>query len=188
MEQRARAEIVALLPRLRRFTRGLTGGAEAGDELLQATCERALTNLHQWQPGSRLDSWLFRIARNLFLNEIRANKVRRGYLRDAVEMMPGAEQGQRVAEERIAVTRLRGFLARLPEEQRSVLLLVCVEGQSYAEAANTLELPIGTVTSRLARARLTLKDWMEAGSGKSRPSPVRSEGAAPGPDSMKGEG
>ena len=181
MKASVRTQIVALLPRLRRFTRGLTGSAEAGDDLLQATCERALANLHLWQDETRLDSWLFRIARNLFLNEIRARKVRQSYLRDAAEMLPTAAAGQRLAEEKIEVSRLRLLLQRLPEEQRSVLLLVCVEGQSYAEAASALELPIGTVTSRLARARLSLKEWMERGDleretpGAERP-PLRREG------------
>ena len=170
MEQRARREVVSLLPRLRRFTRGLAGGAEAGDELLQATCERALANLHLWTENSRLDSWLFRIARNLFLNEIRAGKVRQAYLRDAADLLPRAEPGERIAESQIEMARLRALLQRLPEEQRSVLLLVCVEGQSYAQAAQTLELPIGTVTSRLARARLSLKDWMGRDDGEEVPS------------------
>jgi len=175
MEQQARTEIVSLLPRLRRFTRGLAGGAEAGDELLQATCERALSNLHLWTQDSRMDSWLFRIARNLFLNEIRAGKVRQAYLRDAADLLPRAEAGDRVAEGRIEMARLRALLQRLPEEQRSVLLLVCVEGQTYAQAAETLELPIGTVTSRLARARLNLKEWMDRDDGGAKASLSRED-------------
>lgn len=159
-EAETRRQLVVLLPRLRRFARGLTGSAPAGDDLLQATCERALANLGQWTPGSRLDSWLFRIARNLYLNELRAGRVRQSYVVEAQQISPGSLCGERRAETGLRLARLRLLLARLPEEQRSAILLIAVEGMSYAEAAEALTLPVGTVTSRLARARQTLRDWM----------------------------
>jgi RNA polymerase sigma-70 factor (ECF subfamily) len=159
MEAKIRREMVELLPRLRRFARGLAGSADAGDELLQATCERALSNLEKWRPDTRLDSWMYRIARNLYLNELRSRKVRQQHLRLAAEQEPLSHDGARSAEARMELAATGDFLKGLPEEQRSVLLLVCVEGLSYEETSAVLEAPVGTVTSRLSRARQALRDW-----------------------------
>lgn len=163
MDETIRREMIAFLPRLRRFAYGLTGSADAADDLLQATCERAIRHIDKWQPGTRLDSWMYRIARNLYLNEVRSRKMR-GEVQDPPQ--PAAEgsfDGARALESRLAYQRVCGLLGRLPEEQRSVLLLVTVEGLSYREVADLLNLPIGTVTSRLARARIALKDFLESG-------------------------
>ena len=152
-----------LLPRLRRFAIGLTGSRDAGDELLQAACERALSRRHQWTPGTRLDSWMYRIIQNLWISELR----RRGSQGETVEAeilesVPAAD-GRRDTEMQLTLDEAFRALARLPEDQRVILLLVCVEGYSYKEAAAALELPIGTVMSRLARARLKLVDLIDAG-------------------------
>lgn len=153
--------MLALLPRLRRFAYGLTGSVEEGDDLVQATCERAIRHIDTWQAGTRLDSWMYRIARNQYLNRIRAAKVRGPHLEVADIDRHLHSDGAGAMEAQLTLAAVRGLAARLPEEQRSILMLVCVEGLSYREVADVLDLPIGTVTSRLARARMTLKDALE---------------------------
>jgi RNA polymerase sigma-70 factor (ECF subfamily) len=152
--------MLAFLPRLRRFAYGLTGSVDDGDDLLQATCERAIRHIDQWQPGTRLDSWMYRIARNLHLNNLRAKGVRHQHLASIDPIEHGTLDGVRAAEAQMTYQAVRGFVDRLPEEQRTILLLVTVEGLSYREVSDMLELPIGTVTSRLARARLALKSFV----------------------------
>lgn len=169
LDETIRREMLAFLPRLRRFTYGLTGSAHEGDDLLQATCERAIRHIDKWQPGTRLDSWMYRIARNLFLNDVRAKGVRREHLSSVDPSDAGAVDGVRVAEAQLTYQAVRGLVARLPEEQRAILLLVTVEGLSYREVADMLELPMGTVTSRLARARLALKSMLDG--DEAAPSP-----------------
>ncbi len=175
MNEQTRRELIAFLPRLRRFTHGLTGKPDAGDDLLQATCERAIRHIDKWEAGTRLDSWMFRIARNLHLNMIRSEKIRGDHLApvDVELQADGATDGPAVVESRLTYEAVRRFVARLPEEQRSVLLLICVEGFSYKEVADMLELPMGTVTSRLARARLTLRSLVYGQEGAPGPAQAR---------------
>ena len=159
-----RAQLVELLPRLRRFARGLAGVADQADDLVQAACERALTRSEQWMPGTRLDSWMFRIVQTIWLDERRSVKVRQG--EGHVDAAEAAEpelsvDGVRRIESHLTYDTVRRAMARLPEEQRTVMMLVCVEGQSYKEAAETLAVPIGTVMSRLARARAALTRQIE---------------------------
>jgi RNA polymerase sigma-70 factor, ECF subfamily len=151
-----RERMVAVLPRLRRFAYALTGSAEQGDDLVQDACLRALSRIDQWQPGTRLDSWMYRIAQNIWLDRVRANKVR-GEVVDveAAEGIVGSD-GRDVAESELTLETVAAALARLPAEQRAVIALVCVEGASYKEAAEITGVPIGTVMSRLARARRAL--------------------------------
>jgi RNA polymerase sigma-70 factor, ECF subfamily len=151
-----RERMVAVLPRLRRFAYALTGSAEQGDDLVQDACLRALSRIDQWQPGTRLDSWMYRIAQNIWLDRVRANKVR-GEVVDveAAEGIVGSD-GRDVAESELTLQTVAAALARLPAEQRAVIALVCVEGASYKEAAEITGVPIGTVMSRLARARRAL--------------------------------
>ena len=156
MDQTVRQELLAMLPRLRRFAYGLTGSADSGDDLVQSACERALTRLHQWQPGTRLDSWMFRIMKNLWLDDTRA-----GWRREVVtssEVLEAVRGGDAEAESavRLELGAVLDHISRLPDAQRTVLLLVSVEGLSYKEAAAILEVPIGTVMSRLFRARQRL--------------------------------
>jgi RNA polymerase sigma-70 factor (ECF subfamily) len=151
-----RERMVAVLPRLRRFAYALTGSAEQGDDLVQDACLRALSRIDQWQPGTRLDSWMYRIAQNIWLDRVRANKVRGEVVDvDAAEAIAGSD-GRVVTESGLTLRVVAAALARLPAEQRAVVALVCVEGASYKEAAEITGVPIGTVMSRLARARRAL--------------------------------
>lgn len=149
-------ELVELLPRLRRFARGLARHASDADDLCQAAIERALKSRDQWQQGTRLDSWMYRITRNLWIDERRAAS-RRG-VHSPIDEAVTQVAGPGVAEVEAGALRrdVDGAMARLPDEQREVVMLVLVEGYAYREAADILELPIGTVTSRLARGRETL--------------------------------
>lgn len=166
MDEQLRGEMLAFLPRLRRFTHGLAGSADGGDDLLQATCERAIRHIDQFRRGTRLDSWMFRIARNLYLNQVRDRGVRREQpYEDEWGETGHHTDGERIMESRLTYGAVRQCVARLPEEQRSVLLLVTVEGMSYQEVAACLELPMGTIASRLARARLALRAMLEGGQG-----------------------
>src|SRR6185436_20868209 len=105
--------MLALLPRLRRFACGLTASADEGDELMQATVERAIRHIEKWQPGTRLDSWMFQIARNLNLNNIRARKVRGSHLQPVDLDGIHGEDGRRVVESRLTFESVRRFLGRL---------------------------------------------------------------------------
>jgi RNA polymerase sigma-70 factor (ECF subfamily) len=151
-----RDRMVAVLPRLRRFAYALTGSAEQGDDLVQDACLRALSRVDLWQPGTRLDSWMYRIAQNIWLDRLRANKVRGEVVGiDIMETMPGSD-GRAVAESELTLQAVAAAMAQLPAEQRAMVALVCIEGASYKEAAEISGVPLGTVMSRLARARRTL--------------------------------
>jgi RNA polymerase sigma-70 factor (ECF subfamily) len=165
------AQLLPLLPRLRRFARGLAGSDEEGDELLQDACARAISRAHQWLPGTRLDSWMYRTIQTIWLDRLRVDKVRG---RNAGALDPDKLIGgdlQRECEARLLLDEVRRAIGRLPPEQRAVLLLVCVEGLSYREAADTLDLPIGTVMSRLCRARLALAHMLDSAQGSAVDSP-----------------
>lgn len=151
-----RGEIVALVPRLRRFCLALTRSVDAGDDLAQSAIERALSRIDQWQPGTRLDSWMFRIAQNIFIDEMRSAK-RRGTQVDvaALDAVAG-DDGRRVTEARSDIARARQAIAALPDDQRVLVALVIIDGQSYKDTAAILDIPIGTVMSRIARARQSI--------------------------------
>ena len=149
---RNRAEMLTLLPRLRRFAVALTGRGTDADDLVQDTIERALRNLDQFTPGTRMDSWMFRIAQNLWIDNLRSRKAR-GQAVELENAESVSVDGQRAAEARLMMSDTVRALAELPEEQRLVVALVLVDGLSYREAATVLQVPIGTVTSRLARGR-----------------------------------
>lgn len=157
LSQQVKAEMVSLLPRLRRFAYGLTGSLEEGDDLTQAACEKALRSLAQFTPGTRLDSWMYRIAQNLWIDRRRSQQVLREQSMDPADLETMATaDAAREMERRLDLADVRREVALLPEDQRAVLLLVSVEGFGYRQAAEILEIPIGTVMSRLARARLAL--------------------------------
>ena len=143
--------MLALLPRLRRFAAGLARNPADADDLCQMTIERALRSRGQWLPGSRLDSWMYRIMRNLWIDEARA-RMRRGktFVDEEQGLAIGASGAQEAAVELSDVDRA---LARLPDEQREAVLLVMVEGYSYKEAAEIVGCPVGTLNSRLVRGR-----------------------------------
>jgi RNA polymerase sigma-70 factor (ECF subfamily) len=147
-----RSDIVALLPRLRRFALSLTGNRADADDLVQDTVVRALRHLRQWQPGTRLDSWMFRIAQNLFIDERRSAKRKRNAFAEVAHSAI-ATDGARDAEALMTWKDTCAALLTLPEEQRSAVALVLIDGMSYRDAADVLGVPIGTLTSRLARGR-----------------------------------
>jgi RNA polymerase sigma-70 factor (ECF subfamily) len=156
-----RQRIVELLPRLRRFAYVLTGDSDKGDDLVQETCARALSRLDQWQPGTRLDSWMFRIAQTQWFDRLRAQKVRGETLDlDAAGEMAG-EDGRKVTETRLTLAKVQEGIQLLPPEQKVLIALVIIDGRSYKEVADILGIPIGTVMSRLARARLNLFHYVE---------------------------
>lgn len=149
-------ELVALLPRLRRFALSLCGNATLADDLVQFACERALKARDSYEADTRLDAWVFRILRNAWIDGLRK---RRGEgveqpVDEAIHL--AGEDGIRVAHASIAANAVIEAMAGLPDEQRRVLTLVCVEELSYREAAEALGVPIGTVMSRLSRARKAL--------------------------------
>jgi len=151
-----RHQIVQLLPRLRRYAIALAGSAADGDDLVQDTVERALKNLHAWEPGTRLDSWMFRIAKNRFIDKRRAAKRHPVSGSDVLDVTDVAHDGERAMEARLSLRSVSQALQRLPEEQRHAVALVLVDGLSYRDAADLLQIPIGTLTSRISRARESL--------------------------------
>jgi len=144
----------SVLPRLRRFAHGLTRDSADAEDLTQRTAERALRARGQWQAGTNFDAWAYRIMRNLWIDTVRSRKRRD-------KVMAPAEEGRDVgvaaeAEGKAELHFLMRALERLPDEQREAVALVMIEGLSYAEAAEVLEIPAGTLTSRLVRGRQAL--------------------------------
>ena len=143
--------MLALLPRLRRFAAGLARDPADGDDLCQATVVRALDRREQWQPGTRLDSWMMTMMRNIWIDEQRARTRRRAtFVAEEAGLGVGAGGGQEEAVELGVIDRA---LRTLPDEQREAVLLVLVEGYSYKEAAAIVGCPVGTLNSRLVRGR-----------------------------------
>jgi RNA polymerase sigma-70 factor (ECF subfamily) len=150
------SRMIALLPRLRRFALALTGDRDKADDLVQDTCERALAHLDQWKPGTSLDSWMYRIAQNIWVDHHRGRRVQGDQRQlDEAENVPGVD-GRDVTESRLTLAAVNDGISRLPPDQQVLIAMVCVEGISYKEAAAILGIPIGTVMSRLSRARQTL--------------------------------
>ena len=151
-------ELTGLLPRLRRFAHGLSRNSADADDLTQMTIERALRSKAQWQPGSRLDSWLYTIMRNLWIDTVRS-RGRKDKLEappDEAEML--GHDPRAGIEASIDLQRVMIAMDQLPGEQREVIALILIEGFGYREAAELLDLPIGTVSSRLVRGRTALLD------------------------------
>jgi RNA polymerase sigma-70 factor (ECF subfamily) len=149
-------QLAALLPLLRRFAHALSRDPADADDLTQATVERALRSRAQWQPGTRLDSWCYRIMRNLWIDTARSRS--RKTAREAPE-----EEGTNVGEDprdamnaAVDLKRVMAAMGQLPDEQREVLALILIEGFGYREVSEMLGLPIGTVSSRLVRGRTAL--------------------------------
>jgi RNA polymerase sigma-70 factor (ECF subfamily) len=149
-----RNEIAALLPRLRRFARVLAHSREDADDLVQAAVEKALVRTDQWAPGTRLDSWMFRIMQTTWIDEVRARQRRSETF---VPEDEAANDGVASTDAHIDRIAVRKAVSHLSEDHRAVVGLVLVEGLSYQEAADVLAIPVGTLTSRLARARETLQ-------------------------------
>jgi RNA polymerase sigma-70 factor (ECF subfamily) len=152
------------IPRLRRYARALTRDINAADDLVQDCLARALSKVHLWQSGTDLRAWLFTILHNQYVNHVR-RAVREGAavgLSDSEPLLTSPpNQGKR-----LELRDLERAIARLPEEQRAVLLLVGLEGMRYEEVATVLDVPVGTIRSRLSRGRETLRQCMGISPGR----------------------
>jgi RNA polymerase sigma-70 factor, ECF subfamily len=150
-----RSELIAMLPRLHRFARSLCRSATMAEDLVQTTCVKALASADSWAQGTRFDAWAYQIMRNHWIDTVRKTKGE-----GPTESLEAGQQIAGSGEQQILAHVELGFLQRaiddLPVEQREVLLLVCVDDLSYADAAAVTGVPVGTVMSRLARARRQL--------------------------------
>jgi len=147
--------IMAHVPQLRRYARALTRHEIEADDLVQDTLERALRKFSLWKRGTNLRAWLFSVMHNLYVNQIRA-KQETALLDDDLDIPVGGRQ-----EEGLKIRDLSTSLLALPLEQREVLLLVGLEDFSYEEVAQTLDIPLGTVMSRLSRGRERLRGLLD---------------------------
>lgn len=159
-----RAQIVEQLPGLRRYARALTGNAWAADDLVQDTLERACRKWLLWRSGSDLRAWLFTLMHNLYLNQRRATVLVQALDAEALAAVADRHDGSRET-----ALDLDRCLQRLPPEQRAVLLLVTLEDMAYADVARVLDVPVGTVMSRLSRARARMRELMEAAPTTTQP-------------------
>lgn len=144
--------IVELIPRLRRYARALAGERSAADDLVQDTLERAWSKFHLYRRGTDLRAWLFTVMHNVYVNQLRSAKTGAALDEDMLELARPARDT-----DGLVLRDLDAAIRRLPPEQREVLLLVALEDMSYDGAAQALGIPIGTVMSRLARAREKLR-------------------------------
>ncbi|MFV0472869.1 MAG: RNA polymerase sigma factor [Pikeienuella sp.] len=156
MEDEFEAELIASLPRLRRYALSLCRRADVADDLVQGAAERAIAARAGFDPGTSLQAWLFRILRNLWIDQTRRARTRGEELDVTETPEAAAHDGERTVEAVIALRETEAALNSLPAEQREVMRLVCLEELSYAEAAVVLDVPRGTVMSRLARGRVAL--------------------------------
>ncbi|MDQ2076396.1 RNA polymerase sigma factor [Marinimicrobium sp. ABcell2] len=149
-----KSDLTEVLPQLRRFAYSLTGAMDDADDLLQSTVERALN--HTVPEGVDLTKWLFRVCRNLWIDDYRSRKVRQEATLQPQLRDREIVDGERAMSSEIELDQVSRAMDKLPDDQRAVLSLVAVQGMSYKEVAATLEIPAGTVMSRLARARTAL--------------------------------
>jgi RNA polymerase sigma-70 factor (ECF subfamily) len=147
--------LVDLIPRLRRYARALVGDRSTADDLVQDTLERAWAKLHLYRRGTDLRAWLFTVMHNVHVNRVRSSRATDPLDDEIPELAQRAPQS-----DALLVRDLDRAIARLPAEQRAVLLLVTLEEMSYDQVARTLGIPIGTVMSRLSRAREKLRTMM----------------------------
>lgn len=152
-------DLSALLPRLWRYAYVICRNPDRANDLVQATCERALSRREQFQPGTRLDAWTFTILQSIWKNDLRRDAVRRGQGFVDVEDA-GLIDHRESAEGKIFLSEVLNAIDTLPEAQKSAVYLVYVEGLSYDEAASALEIPAGTLTSRLVRARVKIAEMV----------------------------
>ncbi|SDZ92367.1 RNA polymerase sigma factor [Alkalimonas amylolytica] len=152
------ADLQRLLPPLRRFCFSLTGNRADADDLLQSTVEKLLK--HPTPDAVAMDSWAFRICRNLWIDEYRSRKVRLAYAAAQPEVHDSADSEQQ--EQQMSIYLVEEAIAKLSNEHQEVLALIAIEGMSYKKAAETLDLPLGTIMSRLARARAQLNEALQA--------------------------
>ncbi len=154
-------DLVALLPRLRRFAIALCRSRDLADDLVQAACEKALAGRRGFTPGTRFDAWVMRILRNVWMDELRKRRTEGPTVDiDDAYFLVGRD-GEEDTAARLRLKETAKAIGSLPADYREVLVLVCVDDFSYREAADVLGIPIGTVMSRLARARARLEEMLE---------------------------
>ena len=177
-EETLRQEIVSFLPRLRRFARSLARDPDKADDLVQAACRRALERLDQVREGTRIDSWLYRIIYTRWIDKVRRGRTRSANLVVLTGEDVPAPANAEAAKDLATALDFKNAFAKLPAEHHAAITLVSVEGYSYEEAASVLDVPVGTVASRVARARTMLGRLMAQGRGDvRRPSrPLTGEG------------
>lgn len=160
-------ELTTLVPGLRRFAYSLTGSMPEADDLLQGTLERVL---RQSPPeGVALEPWAFRICRNLWIDECRSRKVRESAAQSPALSDGQVVDGERATRKQIELGQVDAAMAQLPDEQRQIIALVAIEGMSYKAVSETLEIPKGTVMSRLARARAALSATLHTEAERTSP-------------------
>ena len=167
-----RQDMIGHLPRLRRFALALSGDPVEADDLVQEVCLKALAKAHQFRPDTRLDSWLFRIAQNAWFDRQKSWRARKDHhvFVEDIDELTDPTAGSEVAEQAVNLAEVSRAITQLPDELSVLIVLVCIDGQSYQEAAKTLELPVGTVMSRLARARKQLHQVLNAAPTAPQPS------------------
>ena len=152
-------ELTVLMPMLRRFAYSLTGSPHDADDLLQNTIERLLSK--GVPEDVELAKWAFRVCRNIWIDEYRARKIRNN-----AAQLPELEEptidGENIIYNEITLGEVNNAMDKLPDDQRSIIALVAVQGMSYKEVAETLSIPMGTVMSRLARARIALSQFLNS--------------------------
>ena len=155
-----RAQLAAELPHIRRFSRALAGDPAVADDLVQDCVERALLKSHLYDPARPLRAWLYAVLRNLFISGLR-QRQRSAVVKTIDELAGGEGAAPAAQEDRLSVASIADALDRLPPPQREVIVLVALEEMSYRDVAEILGVPIGTVMSRLARARGSLQQILE---------------------------
>jgi RNA polymerase sigma factor (sigma-70 family) len=153
-------KIITMLPMIRRFAYSLTGNHFDADDLVQNTIERLLTK--KIPDDVDLTKWMFRICRNVWIDEFRSQKVRENATQRPELQQNQVVDGEQDVLSQLSLQQVNNAMDKLPDEQRSILCLVAMQGLTYQETAETLSIPIGTVMSRLARARATLSDWINS--------------------------
>ncbi|MDI7860844.1 RNA polymerase sigma factor [Rhizobiaceae bacterium n13] len=163
--QDIRRDLVGLLPKMRRFALTLTRNAGDADDLVQETCERAIAKSHLWDGKGRLESWIYAMLRNLWVDEVRKRRVRVGS--GTVDAADHSELSiDAAAESSVYAQQMNSMIMSMPEGLSSVFVLVSIEGHSYKETADILGIPIGTVMSRLSTARLRLAAMVTKDGGR----------------------
>ncbi len=170
---RDRAALIAEIPHLRRFARSLARDPDAADDLVQSCLERALSRFHLWRPERRLRPWLFTMLRNLHVDTVRHRSAVQAREQRSAEVVPLTQRAGQ--EDSVTARRVLDAIDRLPAEQRDAVLMVCVNDLTYGEAAQVLDIPQGTLMSRLHRGRARLRESL--GLAERRP--------GPGPDTHK---
>jgi RNA polymerase sigma-70 factor (ECF subfamily) len=168
-EERIKRDMIALIPQMKRFALSLTRSGTEADDLVQLTYERAIRSLDGFEAGTRLDSWMYRIMQNLHRNAIRDRATRERTIVSGVENADAVVDGVRSVDARLDMADVQRFMAALDDDHRTVLVLIAIEGHGYRDVADMLDVPIGTITSRLARARLTLREFLESHTSTVRP-------------------